>query len=184
MDLGEGVSGPEAKKSQKSLEESLEKSLPGPGPKSPKKVSKKVRKVFEDPFSDFFGLFGPFSRLFSDFWAPASGDFFRDFFETQIVGIHGLPAATGSPLFIRKILLVSVKTFVRNSGAGNGCANFMGVWKMRPFCRKKTHFSHKIPHFRGGVFWVLGGGSADLIFMGTRAMTTNLRWAKSPIANR
>ena len=27
---------------------------------------------------------------------------------------------------------------------------------------------HKIPRFRGGVFWVLGGGSADFIFMGAR----------------
>ena len=39
--------------------------------------------------------------------------------------------------------------------------------KKRPFC-KKNHV-HKIPPFRGGVFWVLeGGGSADFIFMGAR----------------
>ena len=31
----------------------------------------------------------------------------------------------------------------------------------------KTHV-HKIPRFRGGVFWVWGGGSADFIFMGAR----------------
>ena len=39
--------------------------------------------------------------------------------------------------------------------------------KMRPFCRK--NHVHKIPRFRGGgVFWVLGGGSADFIFMGAQ----------------
>ena len=41
VDLGEGVSGPEAKKSQKHLE----KVSRARGPKSPKKISKKVRKV-------------------------------------------------------------------------------------------------------------------------------------------
>ena len=30
---------------------------------------------------------------------------------------------------LSRIILVSVKMFVRNSGAGNGCANFMGAWK-------------------------------------------------------
>ena len=76
VDLGEGVSGPKAKKSPKSLEKG----------KSPKKVSKKVRKVSKNPFSDFsetfrtffetffrtFGTTGPggtFSRLFGDFLA-------------------------------------------------------------------------------------------------------------------
>ena len=28
-----------------------------------------------------------------------------------------------------QIIFVSVKYFARNSGAGNGCANFMGAWK-------------------------------------------------------
>ena len=50
------------------------------------------------------------------------------------------------------------KIFVRNSGAGNGCANFMGAWKkLRPFCRK-TSMSIKFLVLGGGVFWVLGGG--------------------------
>ena len=61
------------------------------------------------------------------------------------------------------------KIRVRNSGAGNGCANFMDAWKkcvlsaglekMRSFCRS-THV-HKIPRFGGG-------GSADFMFMGAR----------------
>ena len=54
---------------------------------------------------------------------------------------------------------VSVKCFACNSGAGNGCANFMAPGRMRSLCRK-TH-AHKIPRFGGGgafgfFFW--GGG--------------------------
>ena len=59
------------------------------------------------------------------------------------------------------------KMFVRNSGAGNGCVNFMdALEKCVLSAGKKTHV-HKIPRLRG-VFWVLGGGSADFIFMGAR----------------
>ena len=61
------------------------------------------------------------------------------------------------------------KIRVRNSGAGNGCANFMDTWKkMRSFCRK--NHVRKIPLFWGG-FW--GGGSADSIFMGARIFLIN-----------
>ena len=56
-----------------------------------------------------------------------------------------------------RAILVSVKLFVRNSGSGNGCANFMGAWKNAFFLQKKTHV-HEIPSFRGV--------NADLIFMG------------------
>ena len=61
------------------------------------------------------------------------------------------------------------KMFVRDSGAGNGCVNFMDAWKMRSFCRKE-HFSIKFLVLGGGgVFWVLGGGGeSDFIFMGAR----------------
>ena len=68
------------------------------------------------------------------------------------------------------------KIRVRNSGAGNGCANFMGAWKtMRSFCRKT--YVNKMPCFRGwGVFWVCrGGGSADFIFMGAGIFLTQER---------
>ena len=34
-------------------------------------------------------------------------------------------------------LLVSVKLFVRNSGAGNGCANFMDAWKNASVLQEK-----------------------------------------------
>ena len=59
-----------------------------------------------------------------------------------------------------------VKLFARNSGAGNGCANFMGAWNKSVLSAGKTH-AHKIPPFRGGYFGFGGGGeSADFIFMG------------------
>ena len=61
------------------------------------------------------------------------------------------------------------KISVRNSGAGNGRANFMGAWKNCILSAGKPHV-HKIPRFRGGYFGFSfgggGGGSADFIFMG------------------
>ena len=58
--------------------------------------------------------------------------------------------------------------FVRNCGDGNGCANFMGAWKIAFFLQENLH-AHKIPRFRGGGgyfgLWG-GGGSADFIFLG------------------
>ena len=65
--------------------------------------------------------------------------------------------------YFRKIL-VSVKLFARNSGAGNGCANFMGAWKTCVLPAGQTH-ALKIPGIWG--FWK-GGGSADFMFMGAR----------------
>ena len=65
----------------------------------------------------------------------------------------------------RKILLVSVKLFVRNSGAGNGCANFMGTWKKCVVSAGKTRV-HKIPPFRGGGVLGRGGGECRFYFYG------------------
>ena len=66
------------------------------------------------------------------------------------------------------------KIRVRNSGAGNGCANFMGAWKKASVLQEKTYV-HKIPRFRGGG-GILGlgggGGSADFIFMGAAIFLT------------
>ena len=59
------------------------------------------------------------------------------------------------------------KIFVRNSGAGNGCVNFMDAWKMRSFCRK-THV-HKIPRFRGGGILGFGGGGECRFYFDGRA---------------
>ena len=62
---------------------------------------------------------------------------------------------------IRKIL-VSVKCLVRNSGAGSGCANFMGAWKNAFLLQENLHV-HKIPCFRGGI-WGFGEGGGKCRF--------------------
>ena len=62
------------------------------------------------------------------------------------------------------------KIRVRNSGAGNGCANFMHAWQECVLSAGKP-VSIKFLVLGGGgyfgfFFW--GGGSADFIFMGAR----------------
>ena len=57
------------------------------------------------------------------------------------------------------------KIRVRNSGAGNGCANFMDTWKKCVLSAGKP-MSIKFSVFKGGFGG--GGGSADFIFMGAR----------------
>ena len=50
------------------------------------------------------------------------------------------------------------KIRVRNSGAGNGCVNFMDAWKNCVLSAGKTHV-HKNPRFGwGGYFGFFGGG--------------------------
>ena len=56
------------------------------------------------------------------------------------------------------------KIRVRNSGAGNGCANFMDTWKKCVLSAGKP-MSIKFCVLGGGFG---GGGSADFIFMGAR----------------
>ena len=55
---------------------------------------------------------------------------------------------------------MSVKFSARNSGAGNGCANFMGAWKKCFISAEKKAMSIKflVLEGGGGVFWVFGGG--------------------------
>ena len=54
------------------------------------------------------------------------------------------------------------KIFVRNSGAGNGCANFMDAWKNASALQEKP-MSIKFLVLGGGwVFWVLGGGGGEV----------------------
>ena len=69
------------------------------------------------------------------------------------------------------------KIFVRNSGAGNGCANLMDTWK-NAFSLQGKPMSIKFLLLGGGVFWVLGGGSADFIFMGARIFLNNVLASK------
>ena len=47
--------------------------------------------------------------------------------------------------------------FARNSGAGNGCANFMGAWKNAFFLQEKP-MPVKILVLGGGYFGLWGGG--------------------------
>ena len=58
------------------------------------------------------------------------------------------------------------KIRVRNSGAGNGCANFMDAWKNAFFLQEKTLSIKFRVFFGGGVFWVLGGGKCRFYFYG------------------
>ena len=58
------------------------------------------------------------------------------------------------------------KIFVRNSGAGNGCANFMDAWQKASVLQDKT-MSIKFLVFLGGGIWVFfWGGSSDFYFYG------------------
>ena len=65
------------------------------------------------------------------------------------------------------------KIFVRNSGAGNGCANFMDTWKKCVRSAGKTVSIKFLVLGGGGILGFGGGGSADFIFMGARIFLTN-----------
>ena len=58
---------------------------------------------------------------------------------------------------------MSRKIRVRNSGGGNGCANFMDARKKCVLSAGTTHV-HKIPRFRGGGILGLGGGGGECRF--------------------
>ena len=65
------------------------------------------------------------------------------------------------------------KIFVRNSGAGNGCVNFMDAWKNAFFLQEKPmSIKFLVLGGRGYFVFFLGGGSADFIFMGARIFLT------------
>ena len=58
------------------------------------------------------------------------------------------------------------KICVRNSGAGNGCANFMDTWKKCVLSAGKTSMSIKFLVSGGGGNLVLGGGECRFYFYG------------------
>ena len=60
------------------------------------------------------------------------------------------------------------KICVRNSAAGNGCANFMDTWKNAFFLQEKPMSIKFRVFLGGGGVWEGGGGSANFIFMGAR----------------
>ena len=53
------------------------------------------------------------------------------------------------------------KIFVRNSGAGNGCVNFMDAWKNAFFLQEKPMYIKFLVLGGRGILGFLGGGSAD-----------------------
>ena len=64
--------------------------------------------------------------------------------------------------------------FVRSSGAGNGCANFMDAWKKPVRSAGKAMSTKFLVLGGGGDFGFLGGGgSADFTFMGARIFLKN-----------
>ena len=75
--------------------------------------------------------------------------------------------STKSPRKIQKNPRVR-KIRVRNSGAGNGCANFMDAWKKCVLSAGKP-MSIKFRVLEGGFG---GGGSADFIFLGAGIFLT------------
>ena len=60
------------------------------------------------------------------------------------------------------------KIFVRNSGAGNGCANFMDAWKKASVLQEKPMSIKFLVLGGGGGILGFWGGSANFIFMGAR----------------
>ena len=60
------------------------------------------------------------------------------------------------------------KIFVSNSGAGNGCADFMDAWKKCVLSAGKPMSIKFLVLGGGGNLGFLWGGSADIIFMGAR----------------
>ena len=55
--------------------------------------------------------------------------------------------------------------------------------KMRPFCRK--NHVHKIPRFRGGGFWVLGGGGkCRFYFYGREDFSESSMAVEDAVENR
>ena len=75
------------------------------------------------------------------------------------------PKKQGQGKGLGETSLMFVKLFACNSGAGNGCANFMGTWNFCILSAGKPP-CHKIPRFRGGGYgfslWGGGGGVAIL----------------------
>ena len=67
------------------------------------------------------------------------------------------------------------KIFVRNSGAGNGCANLMDAWKKSVRSAGKA-MSVKFSCFRGGGyfgFWGGGAGECRFYFYGREDFSEN-----------
>ena len=61
------------------------------------------------------------------------------------------------------------KFFARNSGAGNGCTNFMGTWKNAFFLQEKPMpIKFLVFFWGGGEYFGFWGGKCRFYFMGAR----------------
>ena len=58
------------------------------------------------------------------------------------------------------------KIFVRNSGAGNGCVNFMDAWKNALFLQEKPMSIKFLVLGGGGILGFGGGGECRFYFYG------------------
>ena len=70
-----------------------------------------------------------------------------------------------SPLFQKNPRVRKIR--VRNSGAGNGCANFMDTWKNALFLQEKP-MSIKFLVLGGGGILGFGGGGVPILFLWAR----------------
>ena len=67
---------------------------------------------------------------------------------------------------------MSIKMFARNSGAGNGCANFMGAWKNCVLSAGKPHVHRIVLVLRGeGILGFGEGGACRFYFYGREAFS-------------
>ena len=57
------------------------------------------------------------------------------------------------------------KISVRNSGAGNGCANFMGTWKNGVLSAGKPMSINFLVLGGGGILGFGGGGEVPILFL-------------------
>ena len=77
------------------------------------------------------------------------------------------------------------KLLVRNSGAANGRANFMGTWKNAFFLQEKPMSIKFLVLGGGGISgFGGGGGSADFIFMGARIFLNDSVYPHGPALSK
>ena len=103
------------------------------------------------------GAFANFRLIFANFPGEAETNIFPIFFLFR-AGVVIFSGQIQKNPRVRKI-------FVRDSWAGNSCANFMGAWKNAFFLQEKP-MSIKVLVLGGPVFGVWGGGECRFYFYG------------------
>ena len=83
-------------------------------------------------------------------------------YQGSVIPLHGMTAKTQK-------ILVSAKYFARNSGAGNGCANFMGAWRNCALSAGITPCPINSSFFLGGgAFWAFWGREVPILLLWAR----------------